>query len=95
MAKAATEDLSTGKTQKADKGGKATKPSKPGLFARLGQYFRDVRSEMKRVVWPTRKEVINSSVIVIVTLVFFVMFTLVFDTIFVRLIGAIAQIGNG
>ena len=37
---------------------KAAKKSdkKPGLFRRLRNYLGDVRSEMKRVVWPSKDE---------------------------------------
>jgi len=69
--------------------------AKPGIFARIGKYFSDVRTELRRVVWPSRNEVINSSIIVIVTLIFFILFTLVIDNIssFV-LIDVLAGIGR-
>lgn len=89
MAKATEADMKPAKAAKA----KAAKPDKPGIFARLGQYFRDVRSEMKRVVWPQRPEVLNSSVVVVVTLLFFVAFTLVVDSIVVEILQAIAKLG--
>ncbi len=101
MAKASTADskiiVDTGtKNKKLDKSksGGSGKPAKPGLFARLAQYLRDVRSEMKRVVWPQRPEVINSSMVVIVTLIFFVVFTLITDTLVVRALGLLNQIGQ-
>ena len=68
---------------------------KPNFFARTGQYFKDVRTELRRVVWPTRKEVVNSSMIVIVTLLFFIAFTLVIDAISSYLfIDLLAQVGR-
>jgi preprotein translocase subunit SecE len=75
MAKATTAD-STGadKPVKAGKPGKAAPTGSPSTFARIGTYFRDVRAEMNRVVWPTRPEVLNSSVVVVTTLIFFVVF---------------------
>jgi len=60
-------------------GRQAGAPSKPSIFARLKGYFLGVGAEMKRVVWPTRKEVINSTIIVIVTLIFFAIYTFVID----------------
>jgi preprotein translocase subunit SecE len=53
--------------------------AKPSIFARFGTYLKNVRTELRRVVWPSRKEVLNSSVIVVVTLVFFILFTMVID----------------
>ena len=55
------------------------KADKPNIIARTGTYVREVRAEMRRVVWPTRAEVINSSIVVVVTLIFFILFTLVVD----------------
>jgi preprotein translocase subunit SecE len=63
------------------------------LFGRVVQYLRDVRSEMKRVVWPERPEVINSSIVVIVTLLFFAAFTFVVDAIVVQLLQLFARLG--
>jgi preprotein translocase subunit SecE len=80
---------------KTGKPGKAPAPAKPGLFARLGNYFRDVRSETKRVVWPTRPEVLNSSVVVIVTLIFFAGFIALTDLVVQRIINLLASIPVG
>lgn len=67
------------KREKIGKPGKAASPESRNIFARIGTYLHDVRSEMTRVVWPTRSEVLNSSVVVIVTLIFFIGFILVVD----------------
>ena len=72
----------------------ATTASKPNIIMRFVQYLRDVRRELKRVVWPTRNEVINSSLVVMVTLAFFVLFTFVIDSISVYVIGLISRIGG-
>lgn len=29
--------------------------TKPGFFKRVGKWFRDMKSELKKVIWPTRK----------------------------------------
>ena len=90
MAKATT----AGEAIKTGKPGKAPAPAKPGVFTRLGNYFRDVRSEMKRVVWPNRPEVINSSVVVVTTLIFFIVFIAITDLIVQRVVVLIQQIGS-
>ena len=33
------------------------------------RYFKDARSEFKKVVWPSRKQVVNNTIVVIVALV--------------------------
>lgn len=53
--------------KKAEK--KADKNKKPGLIARAKNYLASIRSEMKRVTWPTKKELVNYSVAVCVSLV--------------------------
>jgi len=80
MAKSVAGDGSAiDKRAKASKPGKATPSGPAGFFGRIAQYFRDVRAEMTRVVWPTRPEILNSSVVVVVTLVFFIVFILLVD----------------
>lgn len=46
-----------------------SKSEKPGFFARTKSYFTSVRSEMKRVVWPSKKDLLNYSVAVCVSLI--------------------------
>ncbi len=63
---AAKQAASVKKTAKAKK---KDKNKKPGFFGRIKKYFSSVRSEMKRVVWPTKKELLNYSVTVCVSLI--------------------------
>ena len=93
MAKDTKTDDAKAKSSKSSKSSNKGKSSKPNVFARLGQYFRDVRSEMRRVVWPTRKDVLNSSVVVIVALLFFSLFSLLVDVVVVKLLDLIWKIG--
>ena len=41
-----------------------------------GQFFMEVRGELRKVAWPTKSEVINSTIIVLIAVVF--MTTLIF-----------------
>ncbi|MBP5313962.1 MAG: preprotein translocase subunit SecE [Eggerthellaceae bacterium] len=63
------------KTKKDDKN---AKPKKKRF-----QFFRDVKAEMKRVTWPTRKEVIRWSVIVVGALLFFGLYVALLDNLIV------------
>ena len=48
----------------------AAKPSAPkGQKKSVVKYFKDARSEFKKVVWPSRKQVINNTVVVLVSMV--------------------------
>ena len=40
------------KADKAKKDKKSDKKSKPGVFARIGRWFRELKIELKKVVWP-------------------------------------------
>ena len=48
---------------------KAKAEKKPNIFKRIASYFRDLRSEFKKVTWPSRKQVLNNTIVVIVTIV--------------------------
>lgn len=48
---------------------KAAKPSKPGFFARIALFLRQVIGELKKVVTPTRKELVNMTAVVLVFVV--------------------------
>jgi preprotein translocase, SecE subunit, bacterial len=37
--------------------------SKPGFFKRIGKWFREMKSELKKVIWPTKKELGNNTLI--------------------------------
>lgn len=39
--------------------------SKPNLFGRVSRYFKDLRGELKKVVWPSKKQVSNNTLIVL------------------------------
>ncbi len=49
--------------KKADK--KPAKKAKPGLFSRIAQWFRETKAELKKVQWPTWKQTMNNTLIVI------------------------------
>lgn len=58
-----------GSSAKSAKSAKKGKGGKPSVFTRIKNYFKAVKTEMHRVVWPTKKELLNYSVAVIVSLI--------------------------
>ncbi|MBP0727042.1 preprotein translocase subunit SecE [Bacillus sp. RG28] len=48
-------------------------------MGRISKFFRDVKIEMKKVAWPKRKEMVNSTVTVLGTMLFFILFFAVVD----------------
>ena len=69
------------------------KAAKPGIFRRFINYCKEVKSEMQRVVWPTRAELVNASLIVIGALVFFGVYIAIIDNIIIIPLDAIASLG--
>jgi len=50
-----------------------------GPVGRLSQFLRDVRAEMKRVSWPSVKEVKNTTIITLVAVIFFAIYLFLVD----------------
>ncbi len=50
---------------------KAQTSDKPGAGKRLGNYLREVKTELRRVVWPSPRELRNYSIAVICLLIVF------------------------
>lgn len=68
-------------------------PAKP---ERVGptQYVREVNTELRRVNWPTRNEVVNYSIVVLIALLFFTLLVAGFDLVFGEGIIEILKLGN-
>ncbi|MFO7266340.1 MAG: preprotein translocase subunit SecE [Limnochordales bacterium] len=73
------------------KTGSATNQSFP---ARIGRYFREVRSELRKVVWPTRQELLTYTVVVLVTVAIVSLFLGVVDIAVSELLTLLAGLGR-
>lgn len=85
-AKAADVKAKDGKSKDAKAKDKAKKNGKPGLIARLRQYISDVRAEVKRVIWPSKQELVKYTICVIAMLIFFGILIFVADAVIVPLL---------
>ena len=47
----------------------ANAENKTGFLAKIKRYFKDMRGELKKVVWPEKKQVLNNTGIVIIALI--------------------------
>lgn len=74
-------------TQK--KGAVQKKAAKQNVFKRIARFYREVVAELKKVTWPTKKELVTSSVAVIVFIVIFMVVLFGIDTGFTALINLI------
>ncbi len=59
------------------------------MFKKLTQFFKEVRTELKRVNWPTRKQVINSTGVVLITVMMVATFLYMVDFILMKAISYI------
>ena len=53
--------------------------AKPGFFKRVGKWFREMRSELKEVVWPTTHDVTNNTLVSLFMVVVSALFLWGFD----------------
>lgn len=83
------------KADKAKKDKKSDKKSKPGVFARIGKWLKDMKSELKKVQWPTRKQTVNNTLIVIACVIVVGIFIWLFDAVAGGLIQALFHLVNG
>ena len=71
-------NMKEGADKKPEKAGK-----KPNIFVRAARriirWFREMRSELKKVVWPTPKQALNNTIIVIISVIIVGAFIWLFD----------------
>lgn len=86
------------KAEKAEKKGeekKSPKKSKPSLFARAKQWLKETKAELKKVQWPTWKQTMNNTLIVIAFCVVVGLFIFLFDTLASSLFTALVDLFHG
>ncbi|XVV03339.1 preprotein translocase subunit SecE [Actinosynnema sp. CA-248983] len=71
----------------ADRKGRPTRArgdqeKRTGFFARIVRYIREVVSELRKVIWPTRKQMITYTSVVLVFVAFMVAFVFGLDSAF-------------
>ena len=65
---------------------------KPSVFARIAKYFRECRSEIKKIVWPTPKATFKNVGIVLSVLLVVGLFVWALDTGFIALLKLVMDI---
>ena len=59
---------------------------KLGLFARVGLFYRQIISELSKVVWPTRKQLSTYTAVVMVFVTFVIAVVSIFDLVITKLV---------
>lgn len=57
----------------------ATRRDKPGMFSRLALFIRQVIAELRKVIWPTRKELVTYTWVVLVFVIAFALMIALVD----------------
>jgi preprotein translocase subunit SecE len=56
---------STATPERGRSGADGRKGERPNLFARIGLFYRQVVAELHKVIWPTRRELITYTTVVL------------------------------
>jgi preprotein translocase subunit SecE len=72
-------------TERGSSGGEGS-AAKPSLWARLTLFLRQVVAELRKVIWPTRRELITYTWVVIVFVTVVTAIVGVFDYLFTKLV---------
>ena len=67
---------------------------KPGLFKRIGKWFREMKSELKKVIWPTPKQLAKNTGVSLAVMVASAIVIWGFDQLAQMLIGAIISLAG-
>ena len=59
---------------------------KLGIFARAGLFYRQVVSELSKVVWPTRKMLTTYTAVVLVFVIFIITFVSTIDVVLTKIV---------
>ena len=69
---------------------------KPNIFVRMGtglsRWFREMKSELKKVVWPSGKQLVNNTVVVLVAVLIVGIIVCLFDLGAGELIGLLRKL---
>ncbi|MEG0035374.1 MAG: preprotein translocase subunit SecE [Oscillospiraceae bacterium] len=55
--------------------------AKKGFFGGIAQWFRELKAELKKVVWPTKAQVANNTIVALVVMLFSAVVLWGFDTV--------------
>ena len=58
---------------------------KDGIFRRIGKSIKATKAEFKKVMWPTKKQLINNTVVVIAALLIVGLILFGLDSLFISL----------
>ena len=87
-ASAAVATVSTGTKEASKKSAQKA----PNVFKRLQKYIREVLAELRKVIWPGKKQMVTYTTVVLVFVAFMVAFIYGLDALFIQ--GVQGMFGN-
>lgn len=79
------------KQEKSKSSAKTQKDKKKSFGYKIVKYFKDLKSEFKKVVWPTKKQVFNNTLAVLVSMSILGLFIFGLDTGLLKLLEIILK----
>jgi preprotein translocase subunit SecE len=61
-------------------------------YKRFWAFLKEVRAELRKVTWPSRSEVVNTTIVVIIAIVFFGFYLFFMDILFSWLISQLKDV---
>ena len=65
--------------------------AKEGFVKRTGKFFREVRSEMKKVTWPAKNDLVTYTIVVFVSVAIVSGFIWIADTVLYKILSLILR----
>ena len=75
---------STATPERGRSGADARKGDRPNLFGRIGLFYRQVLAELHKVIWPTRRELITYTTVVLAFVTGLTIIVAILDNLFGR-----------
>ncbi len=88
---AARAAVSEGKGAPTPRRAPTTTEKRPNVLARFGRFLREVVAELRKVIWPTRNQMVTYTIVVIAFVAFMVALVGVLDLLFAK--GVLAVFG--
>ena len=85
-------DAKPARTRSQQKPQAKGKSGKTGEKRGFGKFLRDVRVEMGKVTWPTRKDLAQSTLVVLVAVAIAAVYTLALDTVFDKAVAFVVNL---
>lgn len=87
-------DEKTVQSSQVAKKAETKKKKKVKGSGKIGKWFREMRSELKKIVWPSKKQVANNFLVALVVIVVFSIVVWGFDQLAAYIVNALLTLGG-